>query len=264
MVGTFREDGFSMQEPFDAAIVIATIMRPSLAQALRSIFQQSFRGRTQIVLSVDKVVGDRGLLDAVLQERPPHQAVTLLDFGYSTARRNGGLYPGRSGGALRTIMSYVANSRHVAYIDDDNWLAPRHIETLLAAIQGKEWAYSLRWYAEEHTGRTLCVDEWESVGPDRGVYAAGFGGFVDPSCIMIDKLACEPALRLWSVPFLLRDGTYAPADRSFFDEIRHRPHRCTGEATSFYTIQTSDPNHAERMALVRERLAAANGESVGR
>jgi hypothetical protein len=38
-----------MQEPFDAAIVMSTIMRPSLAQALRSIFRQSFRGRTQIV-----------------------------------------------------------------------------------------------------------------------------------------------------------------------------------------------------------------------
>ena len=51
-VGTFRDDGFSMQQPFDAAIVIATIMRPSLAPALRSIFRQSFRGRTQIVLGV--------------------------------------------------------------------------------------------------------------------------------------------------------------------------------------------------------------------
>jgi hypothetical protein len=58
-VGTFRDDGFSMQQPFDAAIVIATIMRPSLGPALRSIFQQSFRGRTQIVLGIDKSVGER-------------------------------------------------------------------------------------------------------------------------------------------------------------------------------------------------------------
>ena len=82
-----------MQEPFDAALVVATIMRPSLAQALRSIFQQSFHGRTQIVLGVDKAVGDRGFLDAVLKGRPSHQALTLLDLGYSTARPNGGLHP---------------------------------------------------------------------------------------------------------------------------------------------------------------------------
>jgi hypothetical protein len=257
-VGTFRDDGFSMQEPFDAAIVIATIMRPSLAPALRSIFRQSFRGRTQIVLGVDKVVGDRGFLDAVLQERPSHQAVTLLDLGYSTARPNGGLHPDPWGGALLTILSYVANSRNVAYLDDDNWLAPRHIETLLAAIQGKDWAFSLRWYAEDHTGRPLCIDEWESVGPDRGVYAVRFGGFVDNSCLMIDKLKCEPALRLWSRPFKLPEGGYAPADRSFFEDLRKRPYACTDEATSFYTLQASDFNHAERMALVRERLATPN------
>jgi hypothetical protein len=71
-VGTYCDDGFSMQPPFDAAIVIATIMRPSLAQALRSIFRQTFRRRTQIVLGVDKVVADRGFLDAVLRERPPN------------------------------------------------------------------------------------------------------------------------------------------------------------------------------------------------
>jgi hypothetical protein len=257
-VGTFRDDGFSMQLPFDAAIVIATIMRPSLGPALRSIFQQSFRGRTQIVLGIDKVVGERGFLDEVLKERPPHQAVTLLDLGYSTARPNGGLHPDPWGGALLTILSYVANGRHVAYLDDDNWLAPRHIETLLAAIQGKDWAYSLRWYAEEHTGRPLCIDEWESVGPDRGVYAVRFGGFVDNSCLMIDKLNCEPALRLWSRPFKLPEGGYAPADRSFFEELRKRPYACTGEATSFYTLQASDFNHAERMALIHERLAAGS------
>jgi hypothetical protein len=230
-VSNFHDDGFSLQAPFDAAVVIATIMRPSLAEALRSIFRQSFRGRTQIVVGIDKVVGDRGLLDEVLAERPPHQAVTVLDLGYSTARANGGLHPDPWGGALLTILSYVANSRYVAYLDDDNWLGPRHVETLLAAIQGKDWAFSLRWYVEEHTRRPLCIDEWESLGPGRGVYAESFGGFVDNSCLMIDKLNCEAALRLWSVPFPLRDGGFAPADRSFFEELRRRPWASTGEAT---------------------------------
>jgi hypothetical protein len=257
-VSTYCEDGFSLQAPFDAAIVIATIMRPSLADALRSIFSQSFRGRTQIVIGIDKVVGDRGVLDAALKERPPHQAVTVLDLGYSTARPNGGLHPDPWGGALLTILSYAANSRYVAYLDDDNWLAPRHIETLLTAIAGKDWAFSLRWYVDDATRQRLCVDEWESVGPDRGVYAESFGGFVDNSCLMIHKLACEPALRLWSVPFRLPNGAFAPADRSFFEELRRRPYGATGEATSFYAIQPSDANHADRMILIRERMASAN------
>lgn len=256
-VTTFCDDGFALQAPFDAAVVTATIMRPSLAEALRSIFRQSFRGRTQIVLGVDKEVSDRGFLAAVLRERPSHQAVTLLDLGYSTARPNGGLHPDPWGGALMTILSYAANSRYIAYLDDDNWFGARHIETLLAAIAGKDWAFSLRWYVDETTRRPLCIDEWESVGPARGVYAESFGGFVDNSCLMIDKLNCEPALRLWSVPFRLPGGAFAPADRSFFDALRRRPYGATGEATSFYAIQPNDTNHAARMTLIRERIASA-------
>jgi hypothetical protein len=259
-VANFHEPGFDLQQPFAAAIVIATIMRPSLGAALRSIFAQSFSGRTQIVIGIDKVVGDRAILADALKERPPHQAVTVIDLGYSTALPNGGLHPDPWGGALMTILSYAANSRYVAYLDDDNWLGPRHLETLLAAIDGKEWAFSLRWYVDGETRQPLCIDEWESVGPGRGVYAESFGGFVDNSCLMIDKLACEPALRLWSVPYPRQGGKHAPADRSFFDGIRRRPFAGSGEATSFYAIQPSDTNHASRMALIRERvaLAAAN------
>ena len=223
---------------------------------MRSIFRQTFRGRTQIVLGIDKVVGDRGLLDEVLAERPAHQAITLLDLGYSTALANGGLHHDRWGGALMTILSYVANSRYVAYLDDDNWFDPRHIETLHTAIQGKDWAYSLRWYVDEATRQPLCIDAWESVGPRRGVYAESFGGFIDNSSLMIDKLACEAALRFWTVRYKLPDGKgYAPADRSFFEQIRNRPYGCTGEATSFYTMQANDFNHGARMSLIRERLA---------
>jgi hypothetical protein len=38
-------------------------------------------------------------------QSPSHVAVTMLDLGYSTSQRNGGLYPSRYGGALKTILS---------------------------------------------------------------------------------------------------------------------------------------------------------------
>jgi hypothetical protein len=101
----------------------------------------------------------------------------------------------------------------VAYLDDDNWWAPDHLGSLVGAIAGHDWAYALRWYADEQTGRGVGVDRWESVGPDAGVYAKRFGGFVDPSCLLIDAVACEPALRLWCHP-LPGDATAMTTDRT--------------------------------------------------
>ena len=66
VVGNFCEPGFDLQTPFDAAVVIGTIVRPTLKDALLSVFRQTHPGRIQIMLGIDKAMGDRG----VIEERP--------------------------------------------------------------------------------------------------------------------------------------------------------------------------------------------------
>ena len=72
------------------------------------------------------------------------------------SQRNGGLYPSHYGGALKTILSYAANARHVTYLDDDNWYAPDHVATMLAAISGNAWAFSLRQFVDADSGDILA------------------------------------------------------------------------------------------------------------
>ena len=57
--------GGDLQTPFEAAVIVATILRPTLLQAVRSIFAQDLQGRVQILIGIDKVKGDRGMLDAL-------------------------------------------------------------------------------------------------------------------------------------------------------------------------------------------------------
>ena len=260
-IKNFHHDGFDMQQPFDAAVVIATLLRPTLKDALQSVFRQNFRGRVQILVGIDKAVGDYGLLEAALAERPPHQAVTVLDPGYSTSVRHGGLHPDRWGGVLHTVMSYLANSRFVAYLADDNWMGPRHLGSLLHAISDHDWAFSLRWYVDEATRQPLCIDRWESVGPGKGVFAERFGGFVDPNCLLIDKLRCEPVLRYRSLPLATLEGE-VPSDRAVFEQLRHRPWACTMLPTSFYMIRSTDENHENRMNAIHQFLAGSAETSV--
>ena len=139
----------------------STVCRPSLVRAVRSVFRQAGVSRLQVLIGIDGAAADAAAMPALLAERPAQHAVTVLDLGYSTSVRHGGVYATIDGGALRTILTYAANSRFVAYLDDDNWVGETHIARLLGAIQGRDWAFTLRWFVDPVTDEPLSVDRWE-------------------------------------------------------------------------------------------------------
>jgi hypothetical protein len=240
--------GAARQLPFDAAVILPTLLRPSLDRAVRSVFAQEFPGRIQLLIGIDVAQGDPAQLAALARDCPAHVALDVFDPGYSTSIQHGGLYPNRCTGSLRTILSYAANSRYLAYLDDDNWWAPDHLAALREAIEGVEWSWSLRWFVEPDETVPICIDAWESVGPGVGHYAERYGGFVDPSSLMIDKLACHQILPYWSLtPYADGRGS----DRLIFEHLKTRVQRGTGQASSFYTINTADPMHLTRLQVFR-------------
>jgi hypothetical protein len=220
-----------LQTPFDIAIVMVTVVRPTLAQALRSIYAQRFDGRIQILVGIDQWQGDRASLAALVAESPSHIAVARIDLGYSTSQRHGGIYPSRFGGSLKTMLSYAANSRYVTYLDDDNWYAPDHVATMLDAIKGKAWAFALRHFVDRKSGDLLCPDTWESVGPHRGVYAKAQGGFVDTNCYLIDKMACNDVFPEWA---MTRYAGGTGGDRQILQRVLDRPWGSNDRHTVFY------------------------------
>jgi hypothetical protein len=224
----------ALQPPFDAAIVMTTVARPSIQQAIRSVFAQRFEGRIQILVGIDRWQGERALIDGLLAECPSHVAITVLDLGYSTSKRNGGLYPSHYGGALKTILSYAANSRYVGYLDDDNWYAPEHLATMREAIEGKVWAYSLRHFVERTSGAYICPDTWESMGPGRGVYAKAQGGFVDTNQYLIDAQACYDVFPEWA---MTRFDGGTGGDRQVMKRLLDRPWGTNGAHTVYYRAQ---------------------------
>jgi hypothetical protein len=250
---TFGPPPRDPQCPFDAAVVLPTLLRPSLTRAVQSVFRQRFAGTIQVLVGVDRAEGEAGQLAALGRECPEHCSLLVLQPGYSTSVRNGGLHPGGTGGVLRTVLSYLANSRRVAYLDDDNWWSEDHLRTLCDTLAGHDWAFSLRWYVEAATARPLCIDEWESVGPGRGVFNASQGGFVDPGSLMLDKLACEAVLRWWSIP-LRNDPRAMTEDRHVFHLLSNRFRgAATNLATCFYTVHPGDEMQPFRQRWIAQK-----------
>lgn len=251
-VAFMRSYGNLSQTPAEIAVVLPSIWRNSLEQALRSAIEQDFPGNVQIVLSFDIPNLARLDLDRIIGELPPNRTVLALYPGYSTSRRHGGLYPAFDGGALRVVSSYLANARYLTYLDDDNWWVPSHLSLLHASIQGVQWAFTWRWFVNPLNDTIICIDDWESVGPDRGVYQKQFGGFVDPNCLMIDKIACDPVLRRWTTP-LPDDPGAMSADRNIFADLRAgHSWRAANRPTVYYRINPNDPVHGDRAGMMRQ------------
>ena len=238
----------------DCAVIITSMLRPSVEEAVLSVYRQEFAGTIQVVLGIDRKTAlepaAQALLERLRAACPPRRTLTVIDPGYSTAAINGGLYSNAFGGMMPAIASFAADSRFLCYLDDDDWYGPEHVATLFAAMQGRPWAHSLSWYVNPANDEPMCIDHLESVGPGRGAYRNQFGGFVRPSCLMLDKLQCAEMLHLWGVAMFAEGNG---SDRAIFDALmKHRP--SWGEsrlASVFYRINPQDPNHGYRLAYAQ-------------
>jgi hypothetical protein len=230
------------------AVVLPTVVRPSLERSLECIYAQVGIDSIQILIGVDKPQMDSGFISAVLERRPAHVSALLLELPYSTSARHEGIHSARDGGALRAILTLMAHSRHVAYLDDDNTWTPDHLSRLLEAIRGKAWAFSHRFLIDEDTGENYGPDVWHSVGVDKGVFSAQ-GGFVDPNCLMVDTLRAAPVIGRWASSGSIRPG--APGDRYFFAGIRRAPHGVVKEPTVYYKVRKT--NALRHLAMQREQ-----------
>lgn len=218
-----------LTKPFDVAVVMFTKRTGPLAAAVRSVFTQQYPGRVQILVGVDGPQGDRAALETLAREVPPTMALTVVDPGYSTVRSRGGLYASEAGGSLRTALSFLANARRVAYLSETALYAPDHLDRLARAIGDNAWAHTERWFVDARSGQVICRDGFESVGPDRGIFAKSEGGFAAADTLLVDKFACHGALLAWTEANAQGHG----AERRFFRAIRALPCASTGEPTVY-------------------------------
>jgi hypothetical protein len=249
----------SSQKPADFAVVIPTVLRPTIIDAIRSVFDQRFDGTIQTLIGVDATTSELARLEEYCGSIPDRQSILLFYPGYSTSRRHGGLHAARDCGSLRILLSYMANSQYIAYLDDDNWWSDDHLSTMHAVLSaGAEWAYALRWFVHPVSRQPICKDQWESVGPDGGY----FKGWVDPNCLAINKIACEAVLRWWSIPRPNSAGMNA--DRNVFHTLSTQ--FCgapTNRYSVFYNITETDCMHPYRLSVIGEQRYNAAGSAHG-
>jgi hypothetical protein len=68
-----------------------------------------------------------------------------------------------AGSALRSVGLMAASTEYVTFADDDVWFDENHLSSLVEAIDGKNWAFSLRKIYSP-AGQYIGVDRFESIG----------------------------------------------------------------------------------------------------
>jgi glycosyltransferase involved in cell wall biosynthesis len=125
--------------------------------------------------------------------------------------------------------SFLVNADLICYLDEDNWIDPSHISSLVEKIQqGNDWAFSLRKIFD-NSGEYLFQDNCESLGK-WPVYTNESIYHIDTSSYIVKT---DVALRIGHTWCKKWD-----ADRQFFANLKHffPKFDCTGQYTLNYRL----------------------------
>ena len=128
-------------------------------------------------------------------------------------------------GAVCAMSAFIAVEDYICWIDDDNWLEPNHIESLMSAIGDKPYAYSLRNLVDTD-GNFWMQDNYESLGHH--------GEMIGVNCFVMRRDFAIKVAPLW----YNTTGSLMIGDRYVFAALKQNniPYAATGLYTVNYAL----------------------------
>lgn len=143
-----------------ATVIIPTIGNPHLKQAVEFCLSQTYEN-THVLVVVDGPEYYRKVMDLLIGSSfPPNRVVVSV-----TPENTGG--KGYYGHRIFATYPLLIDSDYYLFLDEDNWFAPNHIESLMGVMTIKDnlfdFAFSFRNICDEK-GDFICKDQCESLG----------------------------------------------------------------------------------------------------
>jgi glycosyltransferase involved in cell wall biosynthesis len=142
-------------EPKTVTVITPTIGSTKLRDAIDSVKAQTYKHINHLVVvdGPDYTQAVYGLLS--LKELTEEIQSTTSPFNTG----GGGFY----GHRIYAAYPHLVNSDYIFFLDEDNWYAPDHVESLVKVLEQNDFAYSLRQIYDENKNY-LCDDNCESLG----------------------------------------------------------------------------------------------------
>ena len=205
-------------------IVTATTCTDYLKQNINSVINQTY-DNIQHLIVVDGRHLDKLNYDIASD-------VIVLPYATGTEQYNGHRIYGAA--------TYLAKGDYIMYLDEDNWLEPNHVESLVNILKDNpnSYACSLRKITDMD-GNFICNDDCESLGNWESVIN---DFFVDVNCFFLPK-----KLALQLTPIWYRRARHPEdqpeVDRALTSVLRYNTIQClvSGE----YTVNYRAGNRAD-------------------
>ena len=188
------------------AVVTASTNRQELEQTVESVAKQTYPCKHYV------------FFDGVpARTLPDHVLVTNLPVKTGA---NGML-----NGGICAAAAFIAQEDLICFCDDDNWLEPNHVESLVDAMGENRWAYTLRKLVNPD-GSFWDYDDGESLGV--------WTGFVDLNCYMFARRRLAVAIAPhW---YTMGNNGINMGDRAIYRAVSSLPGNCTGLYTVNYRV----------------------------
>jgi glycosyltransferase involved in cell wall biosynthesis len=205
-------------------IVTATTCTDYLKQNINSVINQTY-DNIQHLIVVDGRHLDKLNYDIASD-------VIVLPYATGTEQYNGHRIYGAA--------TYLAKGDYIMYLDEDNWLEPNHVESLVNILQGNpnSYACSLRKITDMD-GNFICNDDCESLGNWESVIN---DFFVDVNCFFLPKKIALQLTPLW-YRRARHPEDQPEVDRALTSVLRYNTIQClvSGE----YTVNYRAGNRAD-------------------
>lgn len=164
-------------------VVTATTGAPYLRQAIESVKAQTYDNVQHLVV----IDGKHPKADYITSE---YINIDVLKLPYATGTDR------YNGHRIYGAAAYLAQGDFICYLDEDNWLEPNHVESLVKVIEkGNAWAFSLRKIYDKE-GNYICNDDCESLGKWPSILSDE-DYFVDVGCYFLPKMIAVQTSQLW-------------------------------------------------------------------
>ncbi|HVT89716.1 MAG TPA: glycosyltransferase family A protein [Tepidisphaeraceae bacterium] len=168
------------------AIITAATGHRYLPRCVESVQKQTFSKIEHLV------VVDGPEFDEKVRSLLPGSSTTILTLPHGTGRDNW------CGHRIYAACSFLVNTEYVAFLDEDNWIDPDHVESLVKAVSETKspWGFSLRKIVDQN-GQFVALDNCESLGNLHENWNNPGFSHVDTNCYLLSRLIAVEFAPAW-------------------------------------------------------------------
>lgn len=142
--------------PKTVTVITPTIGSPKVLDAILSVKNQTY-GHIDHLIVLDGPEHQKKFINNFAYDDDLLNHITLTTSPFNTGAN------GFNGQRIYAAYPHLINSDYIFFLDEDNWYAPDHVESLVKVLEQNDFAYSLRSIYDENKN-FLCEDNCESLG----------------------------------------------------------------------------------------------------